>query len=213
MCRHGIEGKKCSEVTENRFFPSYKYFLYEAEFHPGNYSVTSNITEYGKYFTGRGYAELKNNQHIKFEILVEIKSNFTLVLRYSEAFGRLHIWVKGNLTSLECPEVNRNFSTHRLQANARGASWASPDRITLCPGTNYTIYIYTGDTNASVKVDSLMLVPELTKLRSYKYMSSLVISCQANYTTIKGSTISKSGCKNVTFSTMVELFNGSLGKL
>ncbi len=202
LCRDGIQNERCSNVDEGRFFPRYDYFLYEAEYQHGNYNKSSNITEYKKYFTGRGYAEIKNEQYIKFEISVQVRNNFSLVLR-SDADRGLKAWVQGNMT-LECPQVNQNISVNDMP---------SPE-ILFCPGINYTIYVYGRDSNTPIKVDSLLLMPELKQLRSYNRSSNttLVDTCLSNFTTIQGSDTSASECKNVTFSTMVELFNGSLGK-
>ena len=211
-----MQGERCSKVADDRFFPAYDHLLYEAEYQPGDYSVTSNKSEYNKYFTGRGYAELQNDQYIEFRITVQVKNNFTLVLRYSEALGSLGVWVRANMTGSDCPAVDRNISLDHLQADAHDASWESPDRVPLCPGNDYTIRVHgVGVTasNFSIKVDSLLLLPELTKLRSYSYMAPSVDACQGNFTTIKGRTASALQCENVTFSTMVEFFNGSLGKI
>ena len=196
MCRPGIQNENCSSVIAGRFFPKYTYFLYEAEYQPGNYTITSNASEYDVYFTGRGYAEIKNDQYIKFQISVEVKSNFSVVLRYSDGIGSLEISLQGNETS-DCPEVDTNFRTDN----------SSP--VLLCPGVSYTIQVDNGNTNTSVKVDSLLLLPNLTLLRSYSNKTS---SCLSNATTIQTSKASANNCKKDTFSTMVELFNGSLGK-
>ena len=200
MCRPGIENENCSSVTTGRFFPKYDYFLYEAEYQPGNYNATSNISKYDIYFTGRGYAEITHEQHIRFEISVEVKNNFSVVLRYSGAAESLEISLRGNET-LECPEVDTNFRTDNVTS------------FLLCPGVNYTIQVDGGSTDTSIKVDSLLLIPNLKQLRSYTTKTSSIIEgCLSNATTIQGSKESASICKEATFSTMVELFNGSLRK-
>lgn len=199
-------------MTKDRFYPKYDYLLYEAEYQSGNYTVTSNLSEYEKkFFTGRGYAEINNSQYIEFKVSVEVKNNFSTVLRYSDAVGRVVIWMKGNMTQ-ECNEVNQNITVDNLQHETRGY-WQWPGRLKLCPGTKYNIRVHT---NGSIKFDSLLLVPNLNELISYRTASDdtklLVKKCQKNATSIQGSIASESHCKNVTFSTMVELFNGSLGK-
>ena len=202
--------------------------MYEAEYQPGNYTLTSNVSEYDIYFTGRGYAEIKDKQYIKFEISVEVKGNFSMVLRYSIGLGTLEISLQGNQT-LECPEVHRNFATGSLQNDTHAASWnslESYERVLLCPGVNYTIQVDVGDPSTSVKVDSLLLVPDLAKLDSYNTSSNPKTTrrsrnaqrqitakyCLSKVNTIEEIDSSASDCKDVTFSTMVELFNGSLGK-
>ena len=210
-------------MTSNRFFPKYDYFLYEAEYQPGNYNITSNISEYNKYFTGRGYAEIKNEQYIKFEISVQVRNNFSVTLRYSiNAVGEFGISIRGN-TTLECPDINQDIPIDRLQPYARGELWESGEIILLCPGINYTIRVYSRNSNTSIKVDSLLLIPDLTQLDSYNTTVPKAIrasssptpsedECLSNFTTLQRSNQAPSGCRNVTFSTMVELFNGSLGE-
>ena len=209
-------------MTQERFFPKYDYFLYEAEYQDGNYNITSNKTEYDKnFFTGRGYADIKNEQYIKFKISVEVKNNFSVVLRYSHGVGRLRLLIRGNATS-ECPEVNQSILTESLQVNNPIVSWESTEKVLLCPGTNYTIAVDGAENNISVKIDSLLLMPDLQDLDSYKTSNKnvrqrsssqySVATCLKEATTIQGSMTSVTKCKNVTFSTMVELFNGSLGK-
>jgi hypothetical protein len=215
LCRHGIQNARCSNVTQDRFFPKYDYFLYEAEYQHGNYNTTSNITEYNKYFTGRGYAHISNTQFIEFKITVQFASNFDLVLRYSDGVGNLRVLVQGNGT-LRCPGVKRTITADHLN-NTRTATWEYKETIPLCPGINYTINVTGKDSNTSVKVDSLLLVPKLTQLFSYeKYIESrrndTIERCRKEFTTISGSNSAAAECKSVTFSTMVELFNGSIGK-
>lgn len=203
--------------------------MYEAEYQPGNYTITSNASEYDIYFTGRGYAEIKDEQYIKFEISVGVKSNFSIILRYSYGVGSLKISLQGNET-LECPQVDRNFTTGSLQNDTRTASWNSSEsyeRVLLCPGVNYTIQAEAGEPSTSAKVDSLLLVPDLPELnqsnnasskptntrRSRNAQSSVTVNyCLSKVNTIEDIDTSASVCKGVTFSTMVKLFNGSLGK-
>lgn len=207
LCRYGIHSGRCTNVTKDRFFPKYDYFLYEAEYQSGDYNVTSNVSEYNTQFTGGGYALIQKKQHIQFKISVQVKSNYQVVFRYCDAIGVVGVSIRGNI-SLECDQVNQNMSVRRLNSDTCGASWQLFESIPLCPGVNYTIDMKAVDLNSSVKVDSLLLLPDLTPLRSYQ---ELVVRCLENATTIQGSEASLAQCRNVTFSTMVEFFNGSLG--
>lgn len=213
LCRYGVTNERCSQVSEGRFFPKYDFFLYEAEQQSGLYNLSSNITHYNQYFTGRGYASIQADEFIRFHVKVPVRNNFTIAVRYSDATGGINIIIQGNKT-LKCPGVERNISVHGLKFGTLGASWVSTNKIMLCHDVNYTIFL-NSESNTSIKIDSLLLMPDLTQLRSYRMSqnnSSLIDICQRNSTTITGSLNSLSKCKNVTFSTMIELLNGSLRK-
>lgn len=214
LCRKGVRGEACSNVTDNRFFPKLDYLLYEAEYQSGNYSLTSDLGAYDKYFTGRGYARITRKQYIDFTILVDVDSNYSLVLRYSNALGNVVVHVRGGNSS-SCSAINRNISTSNLLPRGQGMSWRSHERFMLCSNNTYAIRLQGNDPaeNFSIDIDSLVLVPQLTELRAYKNMSKLVDTCQTNFSTIQGGYASLSACRSITFSTMIELYNGSLGKL
>ena len=117
--------------------------------------------------------------------------------------------------SSNCSAVNQTISTNNLLPHGRALSWRSRETFMLCSNDNYTIRVSSHDTgkNLSIDIDSLILLPQLTELHAYKNSSTLVDTCLRNYTTIQGSYASTINCRSVTFSTMVELFNGSLGKI
>ena len=225
LCHQNITGKRCTEVEPGYFVGFFTLLKFEAEYAEGNGIQTSYLEGFGGIFTGRGYSKLSHHQWVAFAVKLSVTFPFHAVLRYtspqsSNASIQLHI--TASRTS-NCTAFN---TTHFLNPLAKGSglAWKIQSPIGICKNQEFIFNVtFIGEGhNSTVEVDSLLLIPDITRVRTYQiaqqspntlgYTLSTMEACAANSTTLTGSLNSLDICENVSFSVMAEAFTGALGK-
>ncbi|XP_048586842.1 laminin subunit gamma-1 [Nematostella vectensis] len=226
MCRTNIIGTRCTDVTTGYFTPSFSYLTFEAEEATGDYMQASNTVDLDKFFTGTGYGRITPGQYINFQARVDVNWKWFLMLRYTDlATGAdsLQIHISAEAAG-NCSGVNMTVMNVTGLLAGRGLARRAATPIVMCPGQtyNFNVTFSPGSSlNASIGVDSLVILPDVTESRVYKvavaegvahgFDSDTIKQCWNNWTTISTIATSQPICsKNISFSVMSEVFNGAM---
>lgn len=226
LCRTHIQGERCTEVRKGFYVPSFYHLKYEAEDAMGSYVVTSYFTGVDQVFTGRGYGKIGLNQFISFTVNPSTNFNdFFIVIRYTsieDANVTLKLFIS-SCNGSDCYETN-NFTISHLPHGA-GLAWRSQEAISFLRGRVYHLNLTYASgvySNSTIEIDSLILLPNVQDVRIYEiaegsgFVHGMALQeiedCWNNSTTIIRSQDSSDICRNITFSTMAEVFDGAIGK-
>ena len=192
----------------------------------GTFISTSYFTGVNQEFTGRGYAEIGQNQFISFTVNPERSTSLShIVIRYTST-KEANITLRLSVTSCNssyCHETN-NFTISHLSRGA-GLAWVSPEAVSFHQGLVYHLNLTSVSgmySNSTIEIDSLILLPNVKSVRIYNIAQDAasvhgmslgqIEDCWSNSTTITGLQNSPDICSNVTFSVMAEVFDGAIGK-
>ena len=84
-CKPGITSPICDLVKSGYFFPNFTHIKYEPEMMSsnGSFSTYTLVRNYGRFFTGYGFARLDVGQKVEFEFTVPATAKYFVLLRYS----------------------------------------------------------------------------------------------------------------------------------
>lgn len=226
LCRSHIQGKRCTEVSKGFYVASFYHLKYEAEDAMGSYEATSYFTGVDQVFTGRGYGKIGFSQFISFTVNLSTNfSDYYVVIRYT-SIKDANITLRLSISSCNasaCHTTN-NFTISQLPHGA-GLAWRSKEAVSFLSSQEYHLnltYVSGMYPNSTIEIDSLGLFPNVTEVRIYEIAQDdgsvhgmtlqQIKDCWNNSDTIAGSQNSSDICRNVTFSTMAEVFDGAIGK-
>lgn len=226
LCRSHIQGKRCTEVSKGFYVASFYHLKYEAEDAIGSYEATSYFTGVDQVFTGRGYGKIGFNQFIVFTVNLSTSfSDYYVVLRYTSNEDA-NITLSLSIISCNASACHtRNNLTISQLPHGAGLAWRSQEAISFLRGQEYHLnltYVSGMYANSTIEIDSLGLLPDVRDVRIYEVAQDdgsvhdmtlqQINGCWINSTTILGSQNSPDICRNVTFSTMAEVFDGAIRK-
>lgn len=212
-------------MVRGYFVGFFTLLKYEAEYAVGNGIQTSYIDGFDSIFTGRGYSKLSSHQWVAFHVKIPVTLLFHVVLRYtvqhsSSGIIEVHVMADGREN---CTSANTTYTLNPVTKGS-GQAWKIQTAMEICKEQEYTFNVtyFSENSNSTVELDSLILLPQVTQVRAYRmaqkqpnnlgYTASVIEECVTNYTTVTGAQSSLEICKNISFSVMAEVFSGALGK-
>ena len=152
-------------------------------------------------------------------------SDYYVVIRYtSNEDANITLRLSISSCNASACHTTNNFTISQLPHGA-GLAWRSQEAVSFRKGQEYHLnltYVSGMYPNSSIEIDSLGLLPNVRDVRIYEIAQDdgfvhgmtfqLIEDCWVNSTTIAGSQNSSDICRNVTFSTMAEVFDGAIGK-
>ena len=231
ICRTGVTGQICSQSVDGRFFPYLDYYLYEAEDSLGLFNFSYRYQSSPDLFTGAGFALI--NYYIDligFEPFTPpVSGMYNIVIRYSlmdsfmweEAEMRIQVGTEtGDGPPSICQEYTGNVKVF-YRDWMMGAGQAVVTSLCLRGGRTYDL-VLNGFNSGSplndteLEVDSMVIF--LVQGEGLNTLNNTGIRDQYNNCLLQfqglatRSSAALATCRDVSFSVMTELFNGTLGK-
>ena len=231
ICRTGVTGQTCSQSVDGRFFPYLDYHLYEAEDSLGLFNFSYRYQSSPDLFTGAGFALI--NYYIDligFEPFTPpVSGMYNVVIRYSlmdsfmweEAEMRIQVGTEtGDGPPSICQEYTGNVKVF-YRDWMMGAGQAVVTSLCLRGGRTYDL-VLNGFNSGSplndteLEVDSMVIF--LVQGEGLNTLNNTGIRDQYNNCLLQfqglatRSSAALATCRDVSFSVMTELFNGTLGK-
>eukprot|EP00111_Clytia_hemisphaerica_P003965 TCONS_00011362-protein len=208
-CRFGISGRHCDQITSGTYVPSFNHYILEAEQGGGLLERISDIDGYGQRFSGYGYALVNASGSVELTFTPDMTRLFHIQIRYKELVHPQNITMELHFSN--------TGSTIQLISTAnilqRGSDKMILAKVILVSGGNYTFKITNIDTNdQSMMLDSLVLLPDYEGVDLHRNSGPSVEELIANCWNESLSSMTfevTEGCKDVVFSTNIEIYDGS----
>ncbi|XP_064617027.1 laminin subunit gamma-1-like [Liolophura sinensis] len=225
-CRPGLSGLQCKQPDTGMFIPKMDYYLFEAEFQT---PLSGTVVEReghgleGATVTGHGFVELGPSQSVTFSVSVKATQLYELVIRYETDtvwpdVGVLVAMVGGAPYTCDGQDFSagEQFTGSIEIPIAPSAGAVSALKACLSAGESYTVTTtlandIVGSSGARILVDSIVLLPDITKLQMFGRIgnTSLALQCYEATKSVLGSQAVDPLCAQLGYSAMAELLNGA----
>ncbi|XP_046546817.1 laminin subunit alpha-5-like [Haliotis rubra] len=228
-CRNNIEVKNCTTAKLGFFVPKLDYFTYEVEFGtltgssvietPGHGQLTADLT-------GTGYVELTPGTSVAVDVQLpgNLIRQFVVVVRYKSTITTaqpLNVQISmpngGAYTCEGTPILATQTWNGTLSATGPVPKSSLELATQFCASSafKYTINVAAPASNTgNIMVDSVVLLPDITRLTAYLNSSDTVKSnmdsCVATSKTVDVAVQQSGNCSALEYSIMAEFMNGAI---